>query len=74
MRTISDPYATSKWQDAKKQLLTELDLVKDLSREVQAISGSAGPGSMAQKFGSEVRDLSDFRVPCFHANRNHKYG
>ena len=56
IRSINDPYAMSKWQDAKKQLLAEVDLVKDLSREVQAIGTSAGPGpgSTGQKFGSEV--------------------
>lgn len=57
MRTVNDPFASSKWQDAKKRLLTEVELVKDLYKEVQTIGGAAGPGpgSMGQRFGGEVR-------------------
>ena len=43
-------------QEAKKKLLAELELVKDLQREVQAIGGGGG-GDAHQQAGSRSSEV-----------------
>ncbi|KAG1676250.1 hypothetical protein FOA52_006468 [Chlamydomonas sp. UWO 241] len=66
IRGVSDAYQAGKWQEARKKLLAEMELVKDLQREVQAI-GSAGPGPGSQAQRNEpmqhMRNNDGYDVP-----------
>lgn len=49
IRSVADAHAATKWNDARKKLLAEMELVKDLQREVATISTAGpGPGSLSQ--------------------------
>ncbi len=41
LKTLNDPYSSGKWQEARKKLISESELVKDLQREVQLIGNGA---------------------------------
>ncbi len=52
-RTQTDPYMLGKWGEAKKKLLVEVDLVKDLQRELQTISN--GPKGVSANAHASMR-------------------
>ncbi|GAX80543.1 hypothetical protein CEUSTIGMA_g7981.t1 [Chlamydomonas eustigma] len=71
-RSLNDPYSAGKWQEAKKKLLAEAELVRDLQREIQIIAG--GVSSNARAMGQNAHSFSDLSSQADHRVSQHDDG